>query len=360
MNWSTCVPRGILRGTLLCVTRRQTWQNDARCVAIKANAPTGAEPRSRSATPAHDPCAAAGACKLPCTRRLKAYRGVKGGIAFSPRDGYYDQHLELPCGQCIDCRLRRARDWALRMVHESREHERNCFITLTYDDEHVPEDHSIDVRTWQLFAKRARRRLGGFRFFHVGEYGERSLRPHYHACIFGQDFSTDRDLWKRDGGFPLFTSKLLSELWPYGYHLIGDLSFDSACYVARYVTKKINGKAAAAAYQRVDPSTGEVWNVKPEYATMSRRPGIGRKFFQDFHEEIYGEDVVVSRGRKFRPPRYYDKLLETADKERHEQVLKGRRQVARQVGRSTDQADRARERILSTEMALKQDALNRG
>lgn len=294
---------------------------------------------------------------MPCTRRLKAYRGREGGVVFSARDGFYDQHLELACGQCLDCRLRRARDWALRMQHEAREHEANSFVTLTFDDEHLPEDWSLDVRTWQLFAKRLRKRVGPFRFFHSGEYGERYLRPHYHACLFGVDFSEDRQFFKVQNGYPVFVSSLLSEVWPFGNHLIGSLTFDSACYVASYVVKKVTGDRAAAAYERVDPTTGECWSVRPEYATMSRRPGIGSRYFEEFKDEVYSGDFVVSQGRKFRPPRYYDRLLQESDGERHHAVVRRRQRVVRQAGGSDPDRDRVREKCLSARVALRKGDL---
>lgn len=246
---------------------------------------------------------------MSCTRPLKAYRGREGGVVFSASEGYYDQHLELACGQCIGCKLRRSRDWAARMMYEAREHEANCFITLTYDDASLPEDYGLDVRHWQKFAKRLRKRCGPFRFFHCGEYGPRTLRPHYHACIFGLDFSFDRYVHDRKDGYNYYRSPTLEALWPEGHSLIGDLTFDSAAYTARYVTKKITGKQAASHYERVDPETGECWSVRPEYATMSRRPGIGRKFFEKHGEEVYRFDSVIFKGAEYAPPRYFDKLM---------------------------------------------------
>lgn len=299
---------------------------------------------------------------MPCTRRLKAYRAAEGGgISFSPRDGFYDRHLELPCGQCIDCRLKRAREWALRMMHETRDHSENCFVTLTYDNESLPADHSLDVRTWQLFAKRLRKKAP-FRFYHVGEYGEQTLRPHYHAIIFGQDFNKSRRLFKTTPtGHRLYTSSLLDEVWPHGHHLIGDVSFDSCCYVARYVTKKITGDAAKQHYQRLDPDTGEVFNVKPEYATMSRRPGIGQGYFEKWKEDIYKDDTVISSGREYPPPRYYDQLLANEEPERYATLQKKRRHRAlvRNAGADLDDRSRDREAIQKAKLNLNKRPLDR-
>jgi len=76
----------------------------------------------------------------------KAYRRV----SFKETDEH-DRQISLPCGQCIGCRLERSRQWAMRCIHEAQLHQNNCFITLTYDDEHLPKDLSLDHRDFQLF-----------------------------------------------------------------------------------------------------------------------------------------------------------------------------------------------------------------
>jgi len=172
-------------------------------------------------------------------------------------------------------------------------------LTLTYDDRHVPSDGSLDVTEWQRFAKRLRKRCGPFRFYHCGEYGDANFRPHYHACVFGLDFSGDRELFRR-GNAPLFTSATLGELWPSGFSTIGALTFETAAYVARYIVKKVTGDQAEAHYG----------GRKPEYATMSRRPGIGAEWLERFRSDVYPSDQVVLGGRVFRPPRFYDDRLE--------------------------------------------------
>lgn len=280
---------------------------------------------------------------------MKAYRGREGGIVFSTRDAYYDRHLEVPCGQCMGCRLRRSRDWAIRMMYEARDHDSSSFVTLTFAPEHEPEDFSLDVRHWQLFAKRLRKRCGPFRFFHAGEYGPSTLRPHYHACIFGLDFSWDRVPLDQVEGHQLFESATLRELWPYGFHSVGSLTFDSAAYVAKYCTKKITGKLAERAYTRIDRDTGECWSVRPEYATMSRRPGIGSRHFHKFKDEIYQHDSVIFKGAEYAPPRYFDKLLGEEAPEQLTKVQARRRKRALQTQkrdtRDKEDINRIREKI---------------
>jgi hypothetical protein len=209
-----------------------------------------------------------------------------------------DDPLELPCGKCIGCRLERSRQWAIRCVHEAKLHDQNCSITLTYDDEHLPADGSINTRDYQLFFKRLRKRGIKFRYFICGEYGENLGRPHYHACIFGFDFP-DKKLFKTSKtGHRLYISEVLTETWNMGHALIGDLTFESAAYVARYITKKINGDDADEHYQ----------GKKPEFITMSRRPGIGKGFFEKYKDDIFPNDFVVLNGKKMLPPKFYETI----------------------------------------------------
>ncbi len=257
--------------------------------------------------------------------------------------------MELPCGECVGCRLERSRQWALRCVHEASLHKQNSFITLTYSPKHVPKDGSLHLEDWQKFAKRLRRKAGPFRFFHCGEYGEVNLRPHYHACIFGVDFVADRGLWKDDGKFPLFRSPMLDETWGLGFATVGALTYKSAAYVARYVMKKVNGDPTAERYGRVDEKTGEVFFVKPEYVTMSRRPGIGSEWFTKFKSDVYPSDEVVHEGKKFRPPRFYDSQLEADELDVYK--VRRRRAVANRVKDLSP--DRLRSREIVCEAGLK-------
>lgn len=260
---------------------------------------------------------------MPCFHPLTAWRSKDVNPAtglrpmtFNPMHAYQpDDPQTLPCGQCVGCRLERSRQWAIRCMHEAQMHERNCFITLTFNPEALSarkNEWSLDVRDWQLFMKKLRKKYGSqIRFFHCGEYGEKNKRPHYHACIFGFDFP-DKQLWKiTPSGHRLYTSPSLERLWPHGFSTIGDVSFESAAYVARYIMKKINGDAAEDHYEWIDKVTGEIKNLKPEYTTMSRRPGIGKKWLDQYIDDIYPHDYVIVNGKKCKPPKYYDGVLKT-------------------------------------------------
>jgi len=180
---------------------------------------------------------------MPCFRPLSAYRTDDGQIVFNVTrsDSLRFTALVLPCGKCVGCYLERSRVWAVRCMHEAQCHDVSSFITLTYSDENLPYQSSLHYPDFKKFCRRMRALKGPFRFFMAGEYGELHDRPHYHACVFGLSFP-DRKLFKRSGsGFNLYTSAELSRLWPYGHASVGDLSFESAAYVARYCVKKSEG-----------------------------------------------------------------------------------------------------------------------
>ena len=145
----------------------------------------------------------------------------------------------------------------------------------------------------------------------AGEYGENFGRPHYHACIFGFDFH-DKKLWKRtSSGSFIYRSADLETLWPFGYSSIGDVNFESAAYVARYIMKKQTGKDSEKHYQYSKLDTGEIIQMQPEYNKMSLKPGIGAEWYKKYRSDVYPHDYVVVRGKKVRPPKYYDKKYKT-------------------------------------------------
>jgi len=246
----------------------------------------------------------AGMKKLSFTSALSeaAAKSFRDGLLLP--DFVRDSVLTVPCGVCMGCRLERSRQWATRCMHEASLYEDNCFITLTYNDENLPKDGSLDKKHFQSFMKRLRSCYADtkIRFYGCGEYGDNFHRPHYHACLFNFDFP-DKLLWKRSGVDPLYTSDSLERLWGMGFCTIGTLTFDSAAYVARYCTKKVNGSAA------VDYYAGR----QPEYAVMSLKPGIGYGWYDKWKEDCFPSDYLVTNGAKCKPPRYYDKLLEKED-----------------------------------------------
>lgn len=228
------------------------------------------------------------------------------------------EFIEIPCGQCWECRLQYSRMWAERIMLEATAHEHTWFVTLTYNDEHLPSNfsglpefenlRSLQPEDMTLFLKRLRTNSGQkFRYYYAGEYGSKSGRPHYHMILFGFEFD-DLELYKRTSFGDLKTSQFLEKTWGKGFCTIAECTYETAAYTARYVMKKRKGEDAAVFLQH---------GLISEFVRMSRNPGIARQYFDDHHDEIYKTDEIFLQTRKggknFKPPRYFDKLYEELD-----------------------------------------------
>lgn len=225
-------------------------------------------------------------------------------------------------------------------MHEKQLHDSNSFITLTYNDEKLPVDGTLVKRDLVLFMKRLRKWKGaGVRFYACGEYGDRSLRPHYHVLLFNCDFPDRRFYKKAKAGEPLYTSVSLSKLWLDGFSVVGDVTFDSCAYVARYIMKKRNGHDERF-YSWVDHD-GVCHSVIPEFTVMSRRPGLGFEWFAKFGEHAFNFDSVIMNGREIRPPRYYGSKYELVDAVSYERI-KLKRRLAAQAHLVDNRVDRRR------------------
>lgn len=330
---------------------------------------------------------------MSCTNPREAYWPPAGSdsrqLIFSGKPIPGGVPLKVPCQKCLRCRLNRSADWAVRCVHEAALHSRNSFITITYNDQYLPANGSLVQRDYQLFLKRLRRSFGPFRYYMCGEYGEKGLRPHYHFCLFGLDFP-DQEYKHTENGIELFTSKSLSDIWrkdqtresvltdcPWpsmrgrpkgngqywpnwaacsapqcavhkGFCTVGTLTFDSAAYVARYITKKnlsatgwVDGRGIyhpghnehykaitfrKKFYRGEHPQDPDArfkivpvdYLRLPEFTNMSRAYGIGKKWIENFTGDVYPHDrVVLQRHGKppriRKPPKYYDSVYEISD-----------------------------------------------
>lgn len=281
---------------------------------------------------------------MPCFRPLTGYRAIEANqktgkypIVFDYKKGYIDMKVNLPCGQCIGCRLERSRQWATRCVHEAQLYKDNCFITLTYNDKNLPENGSLQKGDFVKFMKRLRKKCAkgfnytqngevkhfqqpdGIRFYQCGEYGENLGRPHYHACIFNFDFP-DKYVWTVKEGIQYYRSPILENLWDYGYSSIGAVSFESAAYVARYILKKITGEKSKDHYQ----------DKTPEYTTMSRRPGLGKDWYKKYGEtDVIPTDSIIIRGKKCKVPKFYDHIYELTNPDEYGKLKTRRAREAR-------------------------------
>ena len=303
---------------------------------------------------------------MPCYSPLTGYRAkylTKNGkrpIVFNTKDGFIDREVTIPCGMCQGCRLEYSRQWAVRCVHEAQMHPNNSFLTLTYNNENIPCDHSISKRELQHFMRSLRAKLlkkygtpytryncekpdtrrrsnrtyyydngqvPKVRYFACGEYGDQRGRPHYHIILFGYDFFDDRVKVKHTkNGNTLYRSPFLESVWDKGYSYIGEVSFESAAYVARYVFKKRKGKPDQVDkygktnedYYRVypvDDDTGEIQDpvmVEPEFVLMSRKPGIGKVWLDKFKMDTDKDYVTIGQGTH-KLPRYYDNIIQMED-----------------------------------------------
>lgn len=260
---------------------------------------------------------------MACSFPQKGFVGRNGQFVTSRKMSPTGAPMQIACGRCAGCRKKRAAQWATRISHESMFHEASCFVTLTFNDEHLPSDYSVSVRTAQLFIKKLREHLWRnykikISFFLVAEYGSKGDpingkdkgRPHYHVIIFGYDFSDDRYLWRKSPrGHDYFRSPLLETVWPYGNCDLTGLTFANAAYCARYSFKKLGGALADSHYSRVHPVTGEVHQVEREFMLCSKRPAIGLRWFQEYESDAFPSDFVVVEGRKRPIPDYYSRKL---------------------------------------------------
>lgn len=274
---------------------------------------------------------------MPCFHPLQAWYGTeltakgKRKLVFKVRSAaklpnvyryfpFLNPKLEpdakVPCGRCIGCRLEKARQWAMRAVLESHLYDHCYSLTLTYDDANLARycpDGGLHHEEFQKFMKRYRKMFGSeIRYFMCGEYGDRHGRPHFHAIIFNHKLP-DLRFHKMSGAYPLYTSKALSRIWNRGYCAVGNMSFESAGYIARYHTKVHKGQHEKMIGGFCDIKTGEFHKKRQEYSQASRRPGLGGDWFKQFKSDCYPKDFVTVRGIKMKPPKYFDYLYEKVD-----------------------------------------------
>ena len=298
---------------------------------------------------------------MPCYHPLKAFvtgydengvkklRFLRKGEDFDSytKEHYKDKCLLLPCGQCLGCRLEYSRQWAMRCALEASQYEHNYFLTLTYDGKFLPLNAVAKInrstgevttelkstlvkRHVQLFMKRLRKYIKakyghtGVRFYACGEYGSKNGRAHYHLILF--NCPLELEFFNAKDGFTYYTSPDISKTWvtgkddpveglEFGFHLVSEFTFDTAAYVARYMLKKHKG---------LDSGYYEENGIAPEFTTCSRRPGIGRAFFDANVDKIYDFDSItipqLNGSLTCKPPKYYDKILAEKYPEIMEQV----------------------------------------
>lgn len=295
---------------------------------------------------------------MSCYSPIQAYKADKvnptgkRSLVWKPQGSWSGVRLKVPCGNCPGCRLERSRTWGIRCMHEKRMHRDSCFLTLTYRKECLPEFGTLVKRDLVLFHKRlhmklTRERGFGIRYFGCGEYGTVNQRPHYHSLIFGFDPS-DKLVYRPNGrGDMVYTSKLLEDIWTFGSVFVGEVSFDSACYVARYSLKKAPKLARDDGHYLVYDGNGQVFERVPEFPVMSRRPGIGSTYFDKFGSEIMAHDTIIMGNREVPSIRYYDLKIEKIAPERMRVIRRNRMRKSVWSERQTDRM-RVKEVLLLT------------
>lgn len=232
---------------------------------------------------------------MQCTNPVRIQVKNKFGRVSSD----YPDGLDVPCGKCLGCRIKIRKEWALRMLHELSNHNDSVFVTLTYRDEYLPDNQSLDKRALQLFFKRLRKDLAienrSIKYFACGEYGDESKRPHYHMIIFGMGLND----WDK---------LLIMQNWPFcdwSVKDIADKSFglaepDSINYVSAYIDKKFSGDLADSEYK--DKGREPVFKLSSQ--------GIGLRFALDNKSQIESQGYITRNGVKNSVPRYYIKKLD--------------------------------------------------
>lgn len=295
---------------------------------------------------------------------------------------YNPKVMLIPCGQCIGCRIRQREDWTTRIELEARDYPKDqvWFITLTYDDDHVPgmivktgeimrkvqytwkpgekRPDSVQILLYediQKFLKRLRKAYRGkLRYFVAGEYGEQTARPHYHMILYGWEPTDLENLYKiQHNGY--YNSKWMAKLWGMGQIQIAQAVPETYRYVAGYVTKKmyeIDGKKANAYY--------ELGQTKP-FACMSLKPGLGDNYYQEHKAEIWRQGYIqCTNGKRAQIPRYYEKQMEAENPQRLWRIKRNRQKNAIEQKRLQLEAQDYKTVLETKERVTKKQTKKRG
>ena len=244
---------------------------------------------------------------------------------------YRKDVMLIPCGQCIGCRIQKRQDWATRIEMEAKTWPKESvwFVTLTYDNEHIPgvnhetgevvrgamylrrkkePDLAINQTLWyediQNFLKRLRKAYSGqLRYFVAGEYGEKTGRPHYHMILFGYQPEKLEPYSKVKPDEYMVDSRI-TRCWGLGIHNLINPTQGGYSYVAGYVTKKFD-----------DETLEHIKNgLRPPFAQMSRDPGLGYKYYQEHKDEIWKKGYIqLDNGKRASIPRYFQEMQRIED-----------------------------------------------
>lgn len=279
-------------------------------------------------------------CTNPLTAyQLKEYQGETSPLVF-PKPPLHEMHLynqlKVGCSKCIGCLKIRSMTKAIQLHCELQTTEGySWFITLTYDDDHIPDNLSLYKPHITNFIKALRRHRekykhsGKFRYEQVGEYGTKTLRPHHHMAAFNLQLD-DLELYSDNGKYKQYVSKLIEKKWSNGSVIIQELNFSNCLYIAQHSDKKIGNTTPNHEPEVLDAMTGEISKDRvPEYSTRSSNPGIGALWYQKYGDsDLYNTDSIVINGREYKIPPYFDKQLKKHDPELFAEIKEIRKQNA--------------------------------
>jgi len=280
---------------------------------------------------------------MGCAAPIRARKAADGRLLFFKRTDK-EYHIEpytglaIPCGTCILCREEQARQQAVRIAHEATCHAQNSFLTLTYHPAFLPQYGSLQYDDLEKFWKRLRKHIGTLRYYAVGEYGDRFHRPHYHACLFGHDF-TEGAVITQESPHRLWVNPMLTRCWGLGDVKIGALTFETARYTASYVTKKLRSKQQ---YVRIDETTGELIAVAQPQPRMSRN--LGRGWGRQYGHQLIDRDYIVINGKRQKPPKAYDKWMAANRKDGEIKIQRIKEERQKKARAETKEQTRARAR----------------
>ena len=270
---------------------------------------------------------------MSCYRPVKGYKAPNGAFTFNRKESL-GIPMTIPCRYCIGCRLDYSVAWAIRASHEAQLWADAMFVTLTYKE--LPQFGSLVP--WHLtdFWKRLRNNGYNIRYLACGEYGKQLKRPHYHAIIYNARMP-DLDLWRIENGQRLYKSPELDRIWGHGFTAVGNVSFESSAYVARYMLKKIRGNDADLHYRYWCPYTGEGFPIEQEFVRASRgragsagNGGLGLAWIEKYWQDVYPHDyVVLENGKQRKPPKFYDNWLEANHNDVFQEVKEKRKKNAK-------------------------------
>lgn len=283
---------------------------------------------------------------MSCNNPLRAIvLGVVDGkkrVRIVPYDSIEvdDKHevFTVPCGHCAGCRKARSEEWTNRLLMESLYHDQTYFVTLTYDDEHIkwcdytkpstgeffPKElkyqGTLVKKDLQDFHKRLRNEFPNdhYRYYFAGEYGGKTLRPHYHGILFGLhlDESEFFPFGKSETGEPYFVCSRIQNVWSQGFISIEPANVYTFRYVTNYVMKKLGAHPDDYYVNQ---------GLVPPFSVMSRKPGIGAQYLLDHPDIMWNDNIVISTGKgasTFKPPRYFKKSFQALFPDDYEQLSK--------------------------------------